>query len=98
MSPQPSSRAAIAGNSLFRSGVTVKIALMIPGMVGKNIGEWIKEGTLPKTVSKFGTKVDEIFVSYEELKAKFGKDVDKLGTVEQAELYRKVGVAFGDIE
>jgi len=53
-------------------------ALMIPGMVGKNIGEWIKAGTLPKTVSKFGTKADEIFVSYEELKAKFGKDVEKL--------------------
>jgi glutamate synthase domain-containing protein 2 len=53
-------------------------ALMIPGMVGKNIGEWMKAGTLPKTVSKFGTKVDEIFVSYEELKAKFGKDVEKL--------------------
>ena len=53
-------------------------ALMIPGMVGKNIGEWIKAGTLPKTVSKFGSKVDEIFVSYEELRAKFGKDVEKL--------------------
>jgi hypothetical protein len=45
---------------------------------GKNIGEWIKAGTLPKTVNKFGSKVDEIFVSYEELKAKFGKDVEKL--------------------
>jgi hypothetical protein len=53
-------------------------ALMIPGMVGKNIGEWIKEGSLPKTVSKFGTKVDEIFVSYEELRLKYGKDVEKL--------------------
>ena len=38
-------------------------ALMIPGMVGKNIGEWIKAGELPKTVSKHGTKVEEIFVS-----------------------------------
>ena len=53
-------------------------ALMIPGMVGKNIGEWIKTNQLPKTVSKFGTKVDEIFVSYEELKLKYGKDVEKL--------------------
>jgi glutamate synthase domain-containing protein 2 len=53
-------------------------ALMIPGMVGKNIGEWIKEGTLPKTVSKFGTKVDEIFVSYEELRLKYGKEIEKL--------------------
>ena len=27
---------------------------------------------------KFGSKADEIFVSYEELRAKFGKDVEKL--------------------
>ena len=47
-------------------------ALMIPGMVGKNIGEWIKAGDLPKTVAKYGTTVEEIFVSYEELKAKYG--------------------------
>jgi len=53
-------------------------ALMIPGMVGKNIGEWIKAGTLPKTVAKFGTKVDEIFLTYEELRAKFGKDIEKI--------------------
>jgi glutamate synthase domain-containing protein 2 len=50
-------------------------ALMIPGMVGKNIDKWIKESKLPKTVSKYGTKVEEIFVSYEELKEKFGSDM-----------------------
>jgi glutamate synthase domain-containing protein 2 len=53
-------------------------ALMIPGMVGKNIGEWLKAGDLPKTVSKYGTTVEEIFLTYEELKAKFGKDVEKI--------------------
>jgi hypothetical protein len=37
-------------------------ALMIPGMVGKNIDKWIKENDLPKTVSEFGTTVEEIFV------------------------------------
>ena len=52
-------------------------ALMIPGMVGKNIGQWIKDGKLPKTVAKFGTTAEEIFVSYEELKEKFGKDVEE---------------------
>jgi glutamate synthase domain-containing protein 2 len=53
-------------------------APMISGMVGKNSGEWIKTNQLPKTVSKLGTMVDEIFVSYEELKLKYGKDVEKL--------------------
>jgi hypothetical protein len=38
-------------------------ALMIPGMVGKNLGEWLQDGNLPKTVSTFGSKADEIFVS-----------------------------------
>ena len=47
-------------------------ALMIPGMVGKNIEKWLKEGDLPKSVSKYGSTAEEIFVCYEELKEKFG--------------------------
>ncbi|RPJ52201.1 MAG: FMN-binding glutamate synthase family protein, partial [Methanobacteriota archaeon] len=39
---------------------------------GKNIGEWLKAGELPKSVSKYGTTEQEIFVAYEELKAKYG--------------------------
>jgi hypothetical protein len=50
-------------------------ALMIPGFVGKNIQEWIKGGNLPPTVSEFGSKPDEIFVCYEELAEKYGKDM-----------------------
>ena len=53
-------------------------ALMIPGFVGKNIEKWIAENNLPKTVSAFGTTKEEIFVSYEELKAKYGKDIDRI--------------------
>ncbi|MFQ6035942.1 MAG: FMN-binding glutamate synthase family protein, partial [Sedimentisphaerales bacterium] len=54
-------------------------ALMIPGMVGKNIGLWLQEGAnaLPKTVGVFGSTVEEIFVCYEELVAKYGKDTVK---------------------
>jgi hypothetical protein len=43
-------------------------ALMIPGMVGKNIAKWIKENDLPKNVSEYGSTVEEIFVCYEEVK------------------------------
>jgi glutamate synthase domain-containing protein 2 len=56
-------------------------ALMIPGMVGKNIELWKREGenALPKTVSQFGTRVEEIFVTYETLIAKYGRDtVEKM--------------------
>jgi hypothetical protein len=49
-------------------------------MVGKNIASWLKgeDGGLPKTVSKFGTTKEEIFVLYEELKAKYGPEADKM--------------------
>lgn len=47
-------------------------ALMIPGMVGKNIGYWIEGKDLPNTVSRFGRKPEEIFVCYKELEAKYG--------------------------
>jgi glutamate synthase domain-containing protein 2 len=51
-------------------------ALMIPGFVGKNIEQWMKDGELPNTINKFGTTKEEIFVSYESIKAEFGKDAD----------------------
>lgn len=51
---------------------------MIPAMVGKNIGQWLNEGNLPKTVSKYGSRVEEIFVSYEELKEKYGSEINEI--------------------
>ena len=54
--------------------------LMIPGMVGKNIGEWVKNGALPATVSKYGKTLPELFVTYEELKEKYGKRFDEIPT------------------
>jgi glutamate synthase domain-containing protein 2 len=65
---------AIAMGSPYFKAVCMGRALMIPGMVGKNIGDWLAKGELPKTVSKFGTKPEEIFVAFEELKAKYGND------------------------
>jgi hypothetical protein len=47
-------------------------ALMIPGMVGKNIAEWMSKNDLPKTVSEYGAKVEEIFVNYEAVKSMLG--------------------------
>ncbi len=47
-------------------------AFMIPGMVGKNIGYWIEGKDLPNTVSRYGSKPEEIFVCYNELKEKYG--------------------------
>jgi glutamate synthase domain-containing protein 2 len=65
---------ALAMGTPYFKAVCMGRALMIPGMVGKNIQDWMAKGDLPKTVSKFGTKPEEIFVAYEELKAKYGND------------------------
>jgi glutamate synthase domain-containing protein 2 len=71
---------AIAMGAPYVKAVCMGRALMIPGMVGKNIGEWIKNKDLPKTVSRFGNSLEEIFVSYEDMKAKYGKEVNNIPT------------------
>ncbi len=43
-------------------------ALMIPGMVGKNIKKWMDDGKLPQTVTQFGSTPEEIFVNWEDVK------------------------------
>ena len=55
-------------------------ALMIPGMVGKNISVWLDGGgmNLPATVSQYGATVEEIFVTYETLHSKYGDAVKDL--------------------
>lgn len=63
----------LAMGAPYVKAVCMGRALMIPAMVGKNIGLWLKEGSLPPTVSQFGSKVEEIFVTYETLVAKYGR-------------------------
>lgn len=62
------------GTPYFKA-VCMGRALMIPGFVGKNIGKWIEEKDLPKTVSEFGTKPEEIFIYYEDLAHQYGDDI-----------------------
>lgn len=69
---------AIAMGSPYVKAVCMGRGLMIPGMVGKNIGKWLKEGKLPKSVSKYGNGVSEIFVAYEEIKEKFGSKINEI--------------------
>jgi glutamate synthase domain-containing protein 2 len=74
---------ALAMGSPYVKAVCMGRALMIPGMVGKNIGNWLAEGKLPTSVSKYGNTASEIFVAYAELQEKFGsrmKDIP-LGAV-----------------
>lgn len=63
---------ALALGAPFVKAVCMGRALMIPGMVGKNIDQWMKENNLPKTVSDFGSTPEEIFVCYETVKNMVG--------------------------
>ncbi|MEW6103582.1 MAG: FMN-binding glutamate synthase family protein [bacterium] len=65
---------ALALGAPFTKAVCMGRALMIPGMVGKNIAKWIEEEDIPKTVHEYGTTVEKIFVCYEEVANLLGKD------------------------
>lgn len=66
---------ALALGAPYVKAVCMGRALMIPGMVGKNIEIWLKNNDLPKQIAEYGNKPEEIFVCYEELKGKYGKDM-----------------------
>ncbi len=75
---------AIALGAPYTKLVCMGRAIMVPGFVGSNIegvlkpenkdkvnGNWDE---LPKSVSKFGNKAEEIFASYFDVQDKIGKD------------------------
>lgn len=70
---------ALSLGAPYVKAVCMGRALMIPGMVGKNIAQWLKDGDLPNTVSAFGSTKEEIFVNYEKVKDIVGaKEIDKI--------------------
>ncbi len=87
---------AIAMGAPYVKAVCMGRALMIPGMVGKNIEKWLKEGNLPKTVSKYGNSVEEIFICYEELKKKYGNEIKNipLGAIAMYTFSQKIKVGL----
>ncbi|HEY6007693.1 MAG TPA: FMN-binding glutamate synthase family protein, partial [Geobacteraceae bacterium] len=64
---------ALALGAPYVKAVCMGRALMIPGMVGKNIAEWMKAKDLPKTVGQFGETPEQIFVCYEAVQNLVGK-------------------------
>ena len=49
-------------------------ALMIPGMVGKNVSLWMNNGGLPKNVSQYGDSLEQIFACWEQVADLVGKN------------------------
>ena len=87
---------AIAMAAPFVKAVCMGRALMIPGMVGKNIAAWLKEDKLPPTVSDYGKTEKEIFVCYEELAEKYGKQMKEitLGAIGVYSFVQKIKVGL----
>ncbi len=87
---------AIAMGAPYVKAVCMGRALMIPAFVGKNIGRWLKEKKLPPNISEFGKSVKEIFVCYEELADKYGKDVKDipLGAIGVYSFVQKIKVGL----
>ncbi|MGD9503943.1 MAG: FMN-binding glutamate synthase family protein [Syntrophobacteraceae bacterium] len=65
---------ALAMGAPYVKAVCMGRALMIPGMVGKNISEWMAKNDLPKTVGQYGATPEEIFVNYEAVKELVGAE------------------------
>ena len=93
---EPDIYKVLAMGSPYFKAVCMGRALMIPGMLGKNIDQWLKDENLPKTISKYGTTVEEIFLNYEEVKEKYGSDFKDipLGAVAMFTFARKTKVGL----
>lgn len=65
---------ALALGAPFVKAVCMGRAFMIPGMVGKNVDQWLKAGKLPNTVGQYGATPEEIFINYENVKDIVGAD------------------------
>ena len=70
-------------------------ASMTAAMTGKNIGERIKEGIIPKNMEKFGDTVDELYYDLADLRSIYGKEANEfsLGAVGVFSYLNKI--AFG---
>lgn len=64
---------ALAMGAPYVKAICMGRALMIPGMVGKNIAKWLAENDLPKTVSAYGQTPEEIFTDYSKIQDLVGK-------------------------
>ncbi|MCK4667664.1 FMN-binding glutamate synthase family protein [Candidatus Dependentiae bacterium] len=85
---------AIAGGFTFEDQIIKGLSLGAPyfqmigmarsflaaTMVGKTIGKKIDESQVPVYIERFGTDIEDIFITAAELRKKYGKDFDKIPT------------------
>lgn len=64
----------------YISLVGIGRASMAAAMVGRQVGDLIKNGKVPKELQRFGRTMEEIFVGIRELKEFYGKDAVNIST------------------
>ncbi len=71
-------------------------ATLTAAMVGKTIGEMVKSGNIPPDIKKYGDSIEQIFVGVAQLKAKFGKDFDKIpsGSIGLYNYYQRLSLGL----
>lgn len=68
----------LAMGAPYFKAVCMGRSLMIPAMAGKSAEAWIKDNNLPNPLKRYGTTKEEIFVSYEQLRQKYGADMERI--------------------
>ena len=71
---------AVALSAPYIKAICLGRASMTAAMVGNTIGEMVKKGKVSPDIGKFGTDVEHIFILAAQLKAKYGKDFEKIPT------------------
>ncbi len=69
---------ALSLGAPYVSMVGIGRAAMAAAMVGKKIGDLIKQEKTPKELLKYGTTIEEIFEHTRELKEVYGQEVDTM--------------------
>jgi hypothetical protein len=60
--------------------IAVGRAAMAAASVGRQIGEALRNGSVPKEYARFGSNVDEVFADYRVLKAVYGDETSSIPT------------------
>ena len=83
---------ALALGAPYVTAVGLCRATMAAAMVGKKVGDLLKEGTVPTHLQKFGKTADELFLELGEVRSLYGEEADSmsLGAVGAYSYLRKM--------
>ena len=83
---------ALALGAPYVTAVGLCRATMAAAMVGKKVGDQLKEGTVPAHLQKFGSCADDLFLELGEVRGLYGEEAESmsLGAVGASSYLRKM--------